>query len=190
MGISMVKILMLLFLIPVMAMGETTLGHGKDLDAILLKTGKIRKEGVKGFVLHHGANETVQMPQIPPITKTDTAGTGNFTKSIEIAVPVGAKPDTGKKSVPVPVYGRFVPYQSYLNDLTALNDKINALQVDYAATSAKMAMILDNVAENSGTQKDSLEMLTKFMEAFSALFAAIGGAVALWQIFKKKKKQA
>lgn len=182
----MIRTLIIFFFIPILALGEAMQGQ-KTLDNILLKTGKIRKEGVKGFIIRHGGNETISST----VTKIDTgnftmtkAGTGDF-KSIEVS-PASAKIDT--EPIHAPVYGRFVPYQSYVTDITNLNNKINALQVDYAATSAKMAMILDNVAENSGTQKDSLELLTRFMEAFSALLAAIGSAVAFWQIFKKKKK--
>jgi len=162
----MVKIILIL-LIPAMALGQVTLGQGKALDEILAKTGKIRTEGVKGFIFHHGA--TVQV--------SPTTDTSNIAKSMPNPV-----------SMPSPVYGQFVPYQSYLKDITELNNKINALQIDYATTSTKMTTILDNMATNAGTQKDSLDMLTKFIEALSALLAALGSAAALWQVFKKKKK--
>lgn len=116
---------MILFLVPVLALGELTTGQGKKLDDILAKTGKMRQEGVKGFF--------PQQKSVAPETKVDT---NKCLRPIFIAP-----------------YGQYVPYQSYVEDMTNLNNKINALQVEYASSSAKMTMILDNMAENAGAQK-------------------------------------
>lgn len=158
---------MVLFLVPVLALGELTVGQGKKLDEILVKTGKIREEGVKGFIIRNeSAPQSLPLKALPRFSF-----------------------DTSRTAKSIVTYGRYVSYETYLTDMITLSNKINALQIEYAASSEKMTTILDNMATNSGTQKDSLDMLIKFMEAISAILAAIGGLVGFWHMVWKKRKK-
>jgi hypothetical protein len=149
----MKKIFTILFLVPIFAFSQVTLGQGKKLDDLLIKSGKIRQEGVGGFIIRQ-KSESVSPVLIPP--------------------------EKLFKNVPVPYAeptGQYVPYSIYINEV----QKIDSLENQVS----KMTKILDNLTENSGTMKNFMNGLTKFMEALSALLAAIGG---IWGLLKFRKR--
>ena len=85
---------------------------------------------------------------------------------------------SGQVTVSMPM-GQYVPYSVYIADIRRLSD----VEAELAKTTA----ILDNLTENSGTMKNSLETTTKLIEALTALLAAAAALLGFMKFRKKEK---
>jgi hypothetical protein len=153
-------------IIPVIVFGEIP-GQGAKLDELLEKSGKIRQEGVRGFIIKN-KSKTQAVPIPAKIQKASEQGQKNVSSLAEFAKAYSA-PDTGNQ---------YVPYSVYLSDVR----RIDSLEMQMM----KMTAIMDNQVENAGTVKNSVELFIKFMEAFSGFVVALGSIVG-WLKFRKKK---
>jgi hypothetical protein len=167
------KKFLLFLIIPVIVFGETAPGQGTKLDELLEKSGKIRQEGVRGFIIKN-KSKTQAVPIPAKIQKAPEQGQKNVSSLAEFARAYST-PDT----VPIPgVVSQYVPYSVYVSDVR----RIDSLELQMA----KMTAIMDNQVENAGTVKNSVELFIKFMEAFSGFVVALGSIVG-WLKFRKKK---
>lgn len=154
------KIFLILCIIPSFVFSTVTLGQGQKLDELLLKSGKIRQEGVRGFFVQ---NKEIQK-NIP-------------NKNLEEFSKTYSAPEAQPAQ---PIVNQYVPYSMYLSDVR----RIDSLELQMT----KMIAIMDNQVENAGTVKGSVELITKFMETFSGFIVALGSIIG-WLKFRKKGKQ-
>jgi hypothetical protein len=153
------KFLAIILLIPILAFCVTTTGSEIKLDELLLKSGKIRHNGVQGFILKQNPHDDIQ----PSLEKSYNG------MDLEIHHPTGR--------------GKWVPYAVYINDIHEYDNQINDLKTQIA----KVTTVLDNLTENSGSVKGILDATTKILETLAALIAFIGGIIGTLHFSKKKK---
>jgi hypothetical protein len=150
------KFLAIILLTPILIFCTTTIESGPKLDELLLKSGKIRHEGIKGFIIHSTVHD-----EVPLFTEKSL-------EDQEIQHQVGK--------------GRWVPYSVYMKDINEYDKQI----IDLKNQIAKTTEIVGNLTEHSSTVKGILDTTTRILEALAALIAFIGAVFGTVHFSKKK----